>query len=79
VIENTDAATLNRFVRKTVSDKVELLATDEHRGYHYLNALGHEHDTVKHSENEYVRGNVHTNNIESFWSLLKRGICGHLP
>jgi hypothetical protein len=33
VIENTDAVTLNRFVRKAVSDKVELVATDEHRGY----------------------------------------------
>jgi transposase-like protein len=32
------------------------------------------HEVVKHGENEYVRGGVHTNNIESFWSLLKRGV-----
>jgi ISXO2 transposase-like protein/transposase-like zinc ribbon protein len=76
IIENTDAATLNRFVRKAVSDRVSLVATDEHGGYHYLNALGYKHETVKHSENEYVRGEIHTNNIESFWSLLKRGIIG---
>jgi transposase-like protein len=76
IIENTDAKTLNRFVRKAVSERVSLVATDEHGGYGYLQAGGFPHDTVKHSENEYVRGEVHTNNIESFWSLLKRGIVG---
>lgn len=76
VIENTDAATLNRFVRKTVSDKVDLVATDEHLGYDRLSRAGFTHGTVTHSENEYVRGEVHTNNIESFWSLLKRGVMG---
>jgi transposase-like protein len=76
VIEKTDAATLNRFVRKVVSDKVDLVATDEHPGYNYLPALGYEHEAVAHSQGEYVRGQVHTNNIESFWSLLKRGVMG---
>ena len=45
------------------------------------------HETVNHNEGEYVRGNVHTANLDSFWSLLKRGIMGtfhkvsasHLP
>jgi transposase-like protein len=32
---------------------------------------------VTHSRKEYVRGNIHTNNIDSFWSLLKRGIVGN--
>jgi transposase-like protein len=76
IIENTDAATLNRFVRKAVSDKVDLVATDEHRGYHYLDVLGYPHQAVAHSDGEYVRGNIHTNNIESFWALLKRGVIG---
>jgi transposase-like protein len=76
VIEKTDAATLNRFVRKAVSDRVSLVATDEYPGYNYLPAIGFNHDSVKHSENEYVRGHVHTNNIESFWSLFKRGVIG---
>jgi transposase-like protein len=76
IIENTDAKTLNRFVRKAVSDRVSLVATDEHKGYHYLPALGFKHDSVKHSENEYVRGEIHTNNIESFWALFKRGVVG---
>jgi transposase-like protein len=77
IIENTDAKTLNQFVRKAVSDKVDLVATDEHGGYHDLDALGYPHGAVSHSTGEYVRGEVHTNNIESFWSLLKRGIVGN--
>jgi transposase-like protein len=75
MIENTDTETLTRFVRKTVSDKVDLVATDEHSGYRYLKwAMPHE--VISHSTGEYVRGEVHTNNIESFWSLLKRGVIG---
>ena len=34
------------------------------------------HDSVKHSMKEYVRGMVHTNGIESFWSMLKRAYIG---
>ncbi len=76
VIEQTDAATLNRFVRKVVSDKVDLVATDEALGYASLDKLGFKHKIVGHSVGEYVRGEVHTNNIENFWSLLKRGVIG---
>ncbi len=76
MIEHADAATLNRFVRKAVSEKVDLVATDEWKGYDYLNALGFPHDTVKHSAGEYLRGEVHTQNLDSFWSLLKRGAIG---
>jgi transposase-like protein len=75
MIENADTETLTRFVRKTVSDRVDLVATDEHSGYRLLKwAMPHE--VVSHSTGEYVRGNVHTQNIESFWSLLKRGVIG---
>jgi hypothetical protein len=76
VIENTDAVTLNKFVRKAVSGSVNLVATDEHLGYDQLKAGGFPHETITHSAGEYVRGQVHTNNIEGFWSLLKRGIVG---
>jgi transposase-like protein len=34
------------------------------------------HQTVHHGRGEYVRGNVHTNNIETFWALLKRSVVG---
>jgi transposase-like protein len=75
MIEGTDAATLNRFVRKAVSDKVDLVATDEHAGYRFLKEYL-PHEAVSHNQGEYVRGEVHTNNLENFWSLLKRGIIG---
>jgi hypothetical protein len=75
IIENADRHTLANFVRKTVSEKVSLVATDEHSGY---SRLGREfpHQTVSHTQGEYVRGNVHTANLDSFWSLLKRGVMG---
>lgn len=76
MIENTSAETLNGFVRKVVSGSVDLVATDEHLGYDRLRSAGFPHETVTHSEGEYVRGKVHTNSIESFWALLKRGVVG---
>jgi transposase-like protein len=75
IIENTDAITLNAFVRKAVSETVDLVATDEHSGYRFLKEY-FPHEAVSHSAGEYVRGEVHTNNLESFWSLLKRGVMG---
>jgi transposase-like protein len=47
-----------------------------HSGYRYLNYAPYPHDVVKHSADEYVRGEVHTQSIDSFWALLKRGIIG---
>jgi transposase-like protein len=75
VIENTSAETLSLFVEKTVADKVTLIATDEYAGYTDLKYF-YPHDTVQHRKGEYVRGSVHTQNIENFWSLLKRGVVG---
>jgi transposase-like protein len=76
MIENADIETLTKFVRQTVSDKVELIATDEHSGYRLLKWAPYPHEVVTHSNDEYVRGEVHTQNIDSFWALLKRGIIG---
>jgi transposase-like protein len=76
MIENADTETLTKFVRQTVSDKVELVATDEHSGYRYLKYAPLPHYTVSHSDGEYVRGEIHTQSIDSFWALLKRGIIG---
>ena len=86
IIENTDRHTLSNFVRQTVSEGVSLVATDEHMGYARLK-LEFPHQTVNHAKGEYVRGNVHTGNLDSFWSLLKRSVMGtfhnvskeHLP
>ncbi len=42
----------------------------------YLGIVGYNYEAVKHSIGEYVRGKAHTNGIESFWVLLKRGYYG---
>lgn len=76
IIENTDERTLVGFVDTTVSQSVKLLATDEFKSYNTLKEGGFAHKTVSHRNKEYVRGIVHTNSIESFWSLLKRGVMG---
>jgi len=52
------------------------VVTDEFRAYYGLAAKGYTHKTVRHSAGEYVRDMAHTNGIESFWSLLKRGYIG---
>lgn len=77
VIENTDTKTLDSFVRRTVGNPsaVKLVATDEHDGYRLL-GRDFNHGVVKHSAGEYVVGSTHTNTIEGFWSLFKRGIIG---
>jgi IS1 family transposase len=62
------------FVTKVVSDKVSLLATDESKVYEDL--TDYPHGTVDHRAHKYVIGAVHTNTIEGFWSIFKRGIVG---
>ena len=50
--------------------------TDEWRGYRPLTAMGYDHARVAHGAREYVRGEVHTNGIENYWSHLKRTYIG---
>jgi hypothetical protein len=76
VIGSMDAPTLSSFARRAVRDRVTLVLTDENPGYRYAFDPGVEHQAINHSRGEYVRGSVHTNNIESFWSLIKRGVVG---
>lgn len=52
------------------------LMTDEHPGYRKPGRAFAAHHTVNHSAKEYVRGFAHTNTVEGFFSLLKRGING---
>ena len=72
VVGNTDARTLQGFVGKRAA-KGATVYTDDHGGYQ---GMPFEHETVKHSISEYVRDHAHTNGIESFWALLKRGYHG---
>ncbi len=76
VIGGMDAHTLGAFARKVTADKVSLVMTDENPAYSFAFGKHTVHNTVHHGRGEYVRGNVHTNNIENFWSLLKRGVVG---
>ena len=75
VLDRVSAVTMQSFVRETVSTKVSLLATDEHKGYGGLNGE-YPHGTVYHTRGDYVTGAIHTNTIEGFWSLVKRGVVG---
>jgi transposase-like protein len=75
VIENADTDTLEGFIRETVSNKVSLIATDDAGGYRKL-SREFPHSFVRHTAGEYVLGAVHTQTIDSFWSLLKRGVMG---
>jgi hypothetical protein len=63
MIEHSDAANLNRFVREAVSDKVDFIAIDEWRGFDCLRAA-FPHETAKYSAGEYVRPEFHTQNID---------------
>lgn len=73
-IRSTSAEVMQGFVTDNVNvDSV--LYTDYHRSYQGLNGK-YRHEAVNHSVGEYVRGQAHTNGIESFWALLKRGHYG---
>jgi hypothetical protein len=68
---------LSKFVTETVSEKVSLLVTDQWIGYHGLRQVyGDRHQIIRHADHEYVVGAVHTNTIEGFWSIFKRGVVG---
>jgi hypothetical protein len=74
IIEELDWHTYDNFIRATVSGEVSLVATDESSNYRNLRRTEYRHETVVHKNEEYVRGEIHTQSIDSFWALLKRGI-----
>ncbi len=59
-----------------IVEKGSTVATDEYHPYWSLPANGYKHVMVKHREREYVNGIAHTNTLDGFWSMLKRGIRG---
>ena len=75
VVDSTDAPTLQGFVMDNTKDSATVY-TDESSSYASLPMT---HESVKHSLGEWVKGDAHTNGIESFWAMLKRGHKGHLP
>jgi hypothetical protein len=74
-IDTVSASVLKGFVRGAVSEKVSLLVTDEWVGYRGLEAE-YPHEVIKHTQGQYVVGAIHTNTIEGFWSIFKRGVVG---
>lgn len=72
-IVDTSAPTLQGFIIDTVNNGATVY-TDNFRSYQGL--AGYAHQAVNHSVGEYVRNKAHTNGIESFWALLKRGHYG---
>jgi len=72
VVENTDADTLQGLVAEN-TEETATVYTDDARAYNGMKRL---HESVKHSISEYVRDQAHTNGIESFWALLRRGYHG---
>lgn len=75
VVSNVTATTLEAFVHEAVPNKVGLLCTDQWVGYRKL-GKEYPHGVVDHSKGQYVVGSIHTQTIEGFWSIFKRGIVG---
>ena len=71
VVDKTDKQTLQGFVQDRTEESATVY-TDDHAGYRGLP----NHESVQHGVGEYVRGQVHTNGMESHWATLKRGING---
>ena len=75
-IPNVRRDTLHDFIDRTVKDETEAIYTDELASYISIADNDTRHETVNHSIEEWVRGDVHTNSIEGVWSLFKRSIIG---
>lgn len=74
-VPGTGADTLHAVIHRNV-ETGSTLHTDEHGGYQGIGGLFYQHETIRHSAGEYVRDGVSTNDIESVWAVLKRGLHG---
>jgi hypothetical protein len=74
VLDHVNSINAQSFIREMVSNKVSLLATDASTIYDGL--IEYPRLTVDHHRKQYVVGAVHTNTIEGFWSIFKRGVVG---
>lgn len=75
-IPNVKRETLHGFIGRAVRDEAEAIYTDELKSYLGIADDDTRHETVNHSEEQWVVGEVHTNGIEGVWSLFKRSIVG---
>jgi transposase-like protein len=77
--DDAKSGTLAQYIRENVSDDVDVIVTDEFNAYPgavKATGLTERHKTIKHKAKVYVDGEIHTNTVESAFSLLKRGIVG---
>jgi transposase-like protein len=73
-IQSRGARAISAFVEASVEPGAQLM-TDDYAGYKKVGQK-YEHSVINHSKLEYVVGMTHTNSIENFWSLFKRGVVG---
>jgi transposase-like protein len=76
VIDDNGRKTLHQFIRENTAPNTEAIYTDDWPAYDGIEDADTRYETVNHSAEEWVRGNVHTNSVEGIWSLLKRSIVG---
>ena len=74
-VPDVSAASLTGMIGETVEPGAAVF-TDEWPSYRALAGLGYAHGVVAHGAREFVRGDAHTNGIESLWSMFKRGYMG---
>lgn len=74
--ERPNKIELHGFIRKYVSPDATAIYTDNHSAYDGIADENTKHEVVNHSVEEWVRADVHTNTVESAWSLFKRGVAG---
>ena len=74
-VPGTDRGTLVPEIERIV-EPGSVVCTDDHGAYRELDPAKYYHDSVNHSANEYVKGFVHTNGMESVWAVLKRSLMG---
>jgi transposase-like protein len=67
---------LRKFIDENVGGWAKNIYTDQAPAYGDLADFDTKHETVDHSKEEWVRGDVHTNSIEGVWSLFKRSVIG---
>ncbi|MGH6840091.1 MAG: IS1595 family transposase [Methylocella sp.] len=74
-VESTRRADVEGIMRANIHKESRLM-TDEARHYTAIGKEFASHESVRHGEDEYVRGDVHTNTVENFYSVFKRGMKG---
>lgn len=74
-VDKTDQATVMPIVRENIARETNVM-TDDAGQYYYFDKLFQTHSVINHRSGEYGRGIVHTNTVEGFFSIFKRGMKG---